>query len=74
MLGPLQDYLDCPECGTSVLRAPLVMHRCDDRHRRDHLTRVAQDAAAAFEREFRRFLETAEGRFAVYYAERNRPA
>lgn len=73
MLGPSPDYLDCPDCGTSVPLVPLVAHRCDGRHRHDHLTRVARDAAAAFEGDFRRFLETAAGRFAVYYAERTRP-
>lgn len=72
MLDPVPDYLDCPDCGTSVPRLSDAPHRCDDRHRRDHLDRATSDAAAAFEAEFARFLETPQGRFAVYDAERTR--
>jgi hypothetical protein len=59
-------------CETSVPRLPVGPHRCDDRHRRDHLDRAAGDAVAVFEDEFARFLATTQGRFAVYLAERAR--
>lgn len=72
MLDPAPGYLDCPECGTSVSPMNLGRHRCDERHRSDHTGRIAETEAAGFEAEFHRFLATPEGRFAVFYAARNR--
>ena len=72
MLDPVPGYLDCPECGTSVAPLALEQHRCDDRHRHDHVKRVAGSEIGAFETEFRFFLETPRGRFEVFYAERAR--
>lgn len=71
MLDPAPGYLDCPECGTSVSPLALERHRCDDRHRADHTGRIAETEAAGFEAEFRSFLATPQGRFAVFCAARS---
>ena len=72
MLDPAPGYLDCPSCGTSVAPAALGRHRCDDRHRDDHEQRIAVESAASLDRDFGAYLATPEGRFAEFYAARQR--
>jgi hypothetical protein len=74
MLGDAPDYTDCPQCGTSVPLDGVRPHRCDERHRTDHLDRVAASAAESFELDFHRFLATPRGRFELFYAARERGA
>lgn len=75
MLGGASDYARCPDCGTSVgheiLRAEL--HRCDERHRNDHLAQLAVVEAEMFEWAWAEYLGSPQGRFEVFYATRSRP-
>lgn len=75
MLGGASEYTTCPDCGTSVGREILdaELHRCDARHRGEHVVRTARVEADRFEAGFRAWLRTSQGRFEAYYAQRNRP-
>jgi hypothetical protein len=73
MLDASPDYVDCPDCGTSLAPHALERHRCDRRHRDDHAARTARVEASSFVAEFRAYLATPQGRFEVYYAARTRP-
>jgi hypothetical protein len=72
MLDPVPAYLNCPDCGTSVSTDAVDAHACDERHRRDHVERTAAASVAEFEAHYRSFLETPQGRFALFYAQRTR--
>jgi hypothetical protein len=65
MLDGVPAYADCPHCGTSVPLDAGESHRCDERHRRDH---VVDD----FEVQYRRYLASPQGRFELFYAARER--
>jgi hypothetical protein len=66
MLDPAPGYLDCPECGTSVAPLALEQHRCDDRHRHDHVKRVAGPELSARETALRFFHETPRPQFSEH--------
>ena len=72
MLDSVFDYTTCPSCGTSVAPEALSLHRCEERHRQDHIVRTAAEEAEAFEAELAAFLASPHGRFAVYDARRRR--
>ncbi|HEY6961592.1 MAG TPA: hypothetical protein VI408_06870 [Gaiellaceae bacterium] len=72
MLGGAFGYTTCPDCGTSVGLGMHDGHRCDERHRRDHAERLAVAEMELFEFELHAWLETPQGRFAAWDAERNR--
>lgn len=74
MLGGMDDYTSCPDCGTSVNLASLdsELHRCDGRHRDEHAIRLALSEVALFERELADYLASPQGRFELYYAARSR--
>lgn len=74
MLGSIPDYTTCPGCGTSVAPAALGGHRCDDRHRHDHVDRIATVEAARFDEQLASWLESPEGRLAALRARRGRDA
>lgn len=76
MLGGAFDYTSCRECGTSVGLDGLEpeQHRCDNRHRLEHVLRLAVAEVELFEPELREYLESAQGRFEVFYAARTRSA
>jgi hypothetical protein len=74
MLGsfPQPKHTPCPECGASVLRTELDVHACERERwldfqvfgQREDIERLASDLGA--------YLETAQGRFELWYAERER--
>lgn len=74
MLGGAFDYTSCPDCGTSV--APETLrdnrHRCDGRHRDEHVAELAVAEAELFELELGEYLDSPRGRFEVFYAARAR--
>ena len=74
MLGGASEYTTCPDCGTSVgfeiLHAEL--HRCDGQHRDEHVTRLALAETGLFELQWSEYLDSPQGRFAAFYAARNR--
>jgi hypothetical protein len=76
MLGGAFDYTNCRECGTSVGLDGLqfALHRCDSRHRDEHALALAMAEVELFAPELRDYLESARGRFEVFYAARTRSA
>jgi len=74
MLGGSSEYTSCPECGTSVGLESLEteLHRCDCRHRTEHVMKLALAEIELFEREWREYLDSPHGRFEVCYAAHTR--
>jgi hypothetical protein len=65
---------ECPMCGAGV---PLYLkdkHECNPARYVDHQVRLARHEIIAFDAEVAEFLRTREGQFALFYAERTRPA
>jgi hypothetical protein len=69
---PRPDHLPCPECGASVAREHADSHTCDEARRLDYLVIQYQDELAGFEDELGAWLESPEGMFAAWLAERRR--
>jgi hypothetical protein len=74
MLDGAFDYTSCPDCGTSVGLDSLEteLHRCDDRHREEHGMRLVFAEVDLLELELHEYLDSAHGRFEVFYAARTR--
>jgi hypothetical protein len=67
------EFMPCERCGASVGRADRNLHTCDERRRLDYeLTQLLRGDVDRFDDELAAYLETPEGRFAVYYAARQR--
>jgi hypothetical protein len=66
-------YLPCPRCGVSVARPERDAHVCAEEDRARHGAFLARDELDRFEDEFRAYLESPEGLFAEWDAERRRP-
>jgi len=65
-------FLPCPECGGAVDRAAADDHVCDPERRLGLELFQVRVELAHFEQELAEYLATPAGRFAVYYAERER--
>lgn len=66
------DFLACERCGLSLSRAERVTHVCDAERRAQFEAFQIRHEVAELDRELSAFLESPGGRFAVYYAERER--
>jgi hypothetical protein len=66
------EYMPCARCGMSLTRVDRESHVCDAERRARFEAFQARHELAEFERELARFLDSPRGRFAVYYAERDR--
>jgi hypothetical protein len=69
---PQPAFMPCPACGASVARGSQAEHRCDETQRSSYEVLQVRIEADRFDRELTSWLATATGRFAVYYAERQR--
>jgi hypothetical protein len=65
-------FMPCPDCGSSVERAHAARHRCDPKRRLDFEVFALRHELAAVEAELTAYLETPQGRFELWYAERER--
>jgi hypothetical protein len=65
--------MPCDRCGASVARDDLT-HMCDEGRRLDFAFFQLRTEIETFEEQFSCWLETAQGRFERYDAERTRPA
>ena len=70
---PSPAHMPCDSCGASVARGTHAEHVCDAERRLDYLVFQERDGIAGFEDSLDAWLDTAQGRFARYYAERRRP-
>ena len=66
------EFMPCAECGASLARDEREAHVCDERRRREYIAVQQLRELASFEHELASFLSTPAGRFAQYYAERDR--
>ncbi|MFL5963525.1 MAG: hypothetical protein ACJ757_11615 [Gaiellaceae bacterium] len=70
MNDPRPTFTACSECGEALHRDELDGHRCSEQRQSELAVRRA---LTTFEGELAAWLETPEGRFSVWLAERERP-
>ena len=63
--------LPCPDCGAAI-SIEEDEHLCDEQRRRWHQLFVVNVEVEALDDELRSYLDSPQGRFEVYYAERER--
>jgi hypothetical protein len=66
-------FMPCTECGSSVAAAERDEHVCDPERLLDFRMFQLRDEVAGLEVGFRGFLDSAQGRFEQWLAERERP-
>lgn len=71
---PQPAHMPCPYCGASVARSQREEHVCIEAQRSSYRLLQARVEADRFDGELTRWLASPAGRFAVYYAERQRRA
>lgn len=64
--------MPCGDCGASVARAQRDQHSCDVERRLDFELFQLRGEVDAFDEDFGVYLESPLGRFAAWYAARNR--
>jgi len=65
-------YMPCPESGASVLTAEMDEHVCSHERRLDYRMFQLRAEIASFELQLAAYFASPAGRFAEYYAERQR--
>jgi hypothetical protein len=65
-------HMPCPECGASVAAAEQGAHTCDPERRVDYQLFQLKDDVAAFDDALSSYLESPDGQFAQWVAERDR--
>lgn len=70
---PPPAHMPCSTCGASVAHADRATHSCDPDRLLDYELFTLRDEIAALEERFGAWLETPQGRFARWDAERRRP-
>ena len=69
---PQSQYSPCPECGAPVLIEEETVHRCERQRYVEYQMLLLRLQISAFEHQFNDWLHTPQGRFAAYYAARQR--
>jgi hypothetical protein len=69
---PEPRFMPCADCGASVARDATDFHACDEERRLDFVVIQHRDELAAFDDELARYLDSPQGRFAAWDAERGR--
>jgi hypothetical protein len=67
-------YMPCPECGASLAGEDEDEHVCDGQRRLDFQMFRMRGRIARFELDLGEFLDSPEGRFESWYAQRQRLA
>jgi hypothetical protein len=71
---PQPAFLPCSDCGASVPRNHREQHVCDPEQRARYELFQVRLEVERFDGELTSWLRTPEGRFAIFYAERERRA
>lgn len=71
---PTPDHMPCPDCGASVPVAGNASHVCDEERLLDFRLIELRPEIGRFDEDYAGWLETPDGRFARFLAERDRPA
>ncbi|MGZ4289429.1 MAG: hypothetical protein ACXVQQ_01340 [Gaiellaceae bacterium] len=69
---PTPAHMPCPDCGASVSVADATTHVCDEDRRLDYRLVELRPGIDRFDDELAGWLETPQGRFARWLAERGR--
>jgi hypothetical protein len=69
---PQSQYKPCPECGAPVLTDEETDHRCERHRYVEYQMLLLRLQISAFEQQYNDWLHTPHGRFAAYYAARQR--
>ncbi len=74
MFGPFShlQYRPCPECGASIASAEFDVHTCEQERWLDYQMFQLRSELAALEDEIIEYLDSAHGRFELWYAQRER--
>ncbi len=67
-------YMPCPDCGASLMGEERSEHRCDRDRRLDFQMFQLRSEIVSFEQELADYLRSPEGKFELWYAERQRAA
>lgn len=67
-------HIPCADCGASVAKTELDEHVCDRERRVDYDLFQLRDDLARLEEEYRAFLASPAGKFALWQARRTRGA
>jgi surface antigen len=65
-------HTPCPECGESVAKTELDGHVCERERWLDYQLFQQRGEVEALEEEYRAYLDSPAGRFAIWYAARRR--
>jgi len=66
------NYMPCDDCGASVEASELAGHVCDPERALEYRMFQLRDEVAGFDDGLRGYLESPQGRFAQWLAERDR--
>jgi hypothetical protein len=69
---PQPSYMPCEECGASLPFGAGDEHVCSEQRRLEYQLFQLRAELAAFEAQFAAYLESPQGRFELWYAERER--
>jgi hypothetical protein len=69
---PQPRYMPCVECGAAIERGSEQEHVCDQARLLDYQVFQLRDEVEAIDAELAAFLDTPQGRFALWWAERER--
>ena len=69
---PEPRFLPCRDCGASVGRSEKGAHTCEEQRRLDYVLVQHRGEIDAFDDELGRYLDSPQGRFAAWDAERRR--
>jgi hypothetical protein len=69
---PQSQYSPCPDCGAPVPVDDEIIHQCERRRYVEYQMLLLRLQISAFEQQFHDWLCTPHGRFASYYAARQR--
>ncbi len=69
---PHPHFMPCSDCGASVQRTEAGRHVCESEQKLDYELFQLRHELDALEADLKRFLTSPSGRFALWYAERER--
>ena len=73
-MQPRESRGTCPGCAVELPARELRLHVCDWWRWLDHQVELRRDELQSFERQLGAYLESSNGRFDLWYAERERMA
>jgi hypothetical protein len=69
---PQPAYMPCSECGASLARGEESRHVCNEERRLRYQIIQLRDEIAGFDDRLAAYLDSPQGRFELWYAERSR--